>query len=171
MPRRILSVTGTRAGTASRTRDTISSAEDLLHGAAEVDVDDVEARLDQPHRRRREGVGVGAHQLAADGMLTGIHGDPGEVAPVGADHHHERVEQHLADRVGRAVPPRQQPHRQVAVARQRRLQQRRFERHAADRQRPRHRRFHVSTGHRSNHVRPCASIHCVLAAGPQSPGV
>jgi hypothetical protein len=96
-------------------------AEDLLHGAAEVDVDDVVALGHQPPRGRREVVGVRAHQLAADGMLLGRHGQPGEVAAVGADGGHELVEEHFAERVGRTVPPRQHPHRPVAVAREGRL--------------------------------------------------
>ena len=114
---------------------------------------------------RRKIVRVGPHQLAADGMLVLVHGDPREVATVGADHRHERVEQHLAEGIGRAVPPGQGPHRQVAVAGERGLHHRRPEGHPADGQ-----RLHVSTGHMSNQVRPCASSHAVLAAGPQSPG-
>ena len=141
-----------------------AAAEHLLHRAAKVDVDHVEARRDEPPRRRREIVGIRPHQLPTDGMLVVGDRDPGEVSLVRADHGHERVEQHLAECVGGAVLPGQQPHRQIAVAGERGLHDRRRERHAPDRK-----GGHVSTGHRSNHVRPCAAIHSKLESGPQSP--
>ena len=142
-----------------------AAAEDFLDGAAEVDVDDVEARLDEPPGRRREVVGVRPHELAAHGVLLVGDGHAGEVALVPADHGHERVEQHLAEGVGGAEPSREDPHRQIAVAGEGRLHHGRGEGDAAERQ-----AGHVSTGHMSNHVRPCAAIHSALAMGPQSPG-
>ena len=140
-------------------------AEHFLDGAAKIDVDHVEPRLDEPPRRGREVVGVRPHELAADGVLLVGDGHTGEVALVLPDHRHECVEQHLAEGVGRAEPPGEHPHRQVAVAGERRLHHGGGEGDAADR-----RPGHVSTGHRSNHVRPCAAIHSALVSGPQSPG-
>ena len=79
------------------------------------------------------------------------------------------------------MPPREHPHRPIAVARERRLHDWRADQHATDRQRcqlPRGETVagtvvhdaHVSTGQRSNHVRPWAAIHSKLDIGPQSPG-
>ena len=140
-------------------------AEHFLDGAAKIDVDHVEPRLNEPPRRGRKIIRVRPHELAADGVLLVSDGHTGEVALVPPDHGHERVEQHLAERVGRTEPPGEHPHRQVAVAGERRLHHGGSEGDAADRQ-----AGHVSTGHRSNHVRPCAAIHSTLAIGPQSPG-
>ena len=46
--------------------------------------------------------------------------------------HDKLIEQDLADRVGRPMPPGEHPHRPVAVARECSLHERRGERHAAD---------------------------------------
>ena len=158
-----------------------TAAEHLLHGAAEVDVDDVVALGHEPAGGRRKIIGIRAHQLAAHGMLLVGHREAGEVATVGADRRHELVEKHLAERVGRSVTAGQHPHGAVAVAGEGRLHDGRRDRHAADRKRwlP---AFcgekvaatffwsdHVSTGHMSNHVRPWACIHSKLESGPQSP--
>ena len=59
-----------------------AAAEHFLHRAAEVDVDHVEAALDQPQRGRAELLGLGAHELPADGML--FVGDVQEVAVAAA---------------------------------------------------------------------------------------
>ena len=41
----------------------------LLHRAAEVDIDHIEAAFHQPQRRRRKNLRVGPHQLPAGRML------------------------------------------------------------------------------------------------------
>ena len=46
-----------------------ATAEHLLHRAAEVDVDHVEPALDEPLGGGAELLGLGAHELAADGVL------------------------------------------------------------------------------------------------------
>ena len=46
-----------------------ATAEHFFHRAAEIDVDHVEARGHQALGRGGEIVGIGAHQLPADGML------------------------------------------------------------------------------------------------------
>ena len=149
-----------------------AAAEHFLHRAAEVDVDDVVALGHEPLGGRRKVVGIRAHQLAADGMFLVGHREAGEVAAVGADGGHELIEEHLAERVGRAVAAGQHPHGAVAVAGEGRLHDGRRDRHAADRKKVAASFFwsdHVSTGHMSNHVRPWACIHSKLESGPQSP--
>ena len=46
-----------------------AASQHFFDRAAEVDVDDVEARLDQPQSGRPELLGIGPHQLPADGVL------------------------------------------------------------------------------------------------------
>src|SRR5262249_38285219 len=48
-----------------------TAAQHFLDGATEVDVDDIESALDQFDRGQRELLGLGAHELPADGMLVG----------------------------------------------------------------------------------------------------
>jgi hypothetical protein len=140
-----LRVTGTRGGRAART----FSTEHLLDGAAEVDVDDVVALGHESPGRRGKVVGIGSHQLASDGMFVIGHRQSCEIAAVGADAGDELIEQHLAQRIRRPVPPGDQPHGAVAVAGERRLHDRRVEVDTAERQRPGRdaRGGHVSTGH------------------------
>ena len=112
-----------------------AAAQDLLHRAAEVDVDHVVALRHEPAGRRGEIVGVRPHQLAADGVLFLGQRESGGCLMPPLGRRHELIEQHLAQRVGRTVSPGEHPHRPVAVARERRLHERRRERHAADRKR------------------------------------
>jgi hypothetical protein len=65
-------------------------------------------------------------------VLLGGHGKPGGVSPAAVGLDDESVEQHLAERVGRAVPPGEHAHRPVAVARERRLDDRRLDGDAAE---------------------------------------
>ena len=115
-----------------------ATAEHLLDGAAEIDVDDIVARGHEPPGGGGEVVGVRAHELAADGVLVVRDGEPGEIAPVRADLRHEPIEQHLPERVRGAVPAREHAHGQVAVAGQRRLQERRVEHDGAEMERGGH---------------------------------
>ena len=90
-------------------------AHHFLDGAAEVDIDDIKAGLDQPHRPGRKLFRLGTHQLATDRVF--FLGVPEEVpGPLTIAHlHEELVEHHLAERVGRPQALGNHPHRPVTV--------------------------------------------------------
>ena len=76
---------------------------------------------DQPQRRRAEIVRIGPHQLPADRMLFVGDPQPPLILAGVARLDQELIEHHLAQRVRRPEPPRNHPHRPIAIARQRRL--------------------------------------------------
>jgi hypothetical protein len=94
-----------------------AAAEDFFHGAAEVDVDDIEAGLDEFFCARGKLLGLGAHELTADGAL--FVGDVEEVPIAVAIFFHrdeELIEHHFADGVRRTVAACEEAHGPVAVA-------------------------------------------------------
>ncbi len=115
-----------------------AAAKHLLHRAAEVDVDHVEAGRHEPRRRGAEIVGIGPHQLPAHGVFFVA----GAQVPIGPppvrDLVDELVEHHLAQRVRGPQPPRDHAHRPIAIARQRRLHHGKVERDVSDSQHGRH---------------------------------
>src|SRR6267142_1596020 len=99
-----------------------AAAENFLHRAAEVDVDGVETRLDEFLRTGGELLRLCAHQLPADRPLFVRNVQEMPVAIAVLFHRHEKlVEHYFAHGIRRSVPTSEQPHRPVAIARQRRL--------------------------------------------------
>ena len=93
----------------------------LFHRAGEVQIEHVEAGGDEFQGGGRELLGHGPHQLRPAGMLVVAHPQKTlRLVPFGHIDH-ELIEQHLAEREGRAQPPGDRPHRPIAVAAQRRL--------------------------------------------------
>ena len=144
-PRRILSVTGTRQGTAAHARQDFDrldgpaeeiSAAALAHHftnrAAEVHVDHVEPGLDQLHRCRCERLRRAPHQLCRARMVRRRYAkiSPGLIALRHIDH--ELVEQHLADGVSRSHAPRNDPSRPIAVSAHGRERRGKIDRHTAE---------------------------------------
>ena len=94
---------------------------------------------DQPESSGGELFRFGAHQLTADGVFIGM--DMEEMLrllPL-LDGQQKLVQHHFAQRIAGAVLPRDQTHRQIAVARQGGLHDRKIDRYIADSQRRRHR--------------------------------
>ena len=132
MPRRIFTLNGMCGGRASRTRATISraisgrlnkisapaAAQHFFHRAGEIQVDGIEAGLDELQGGRGELLRRVAHQLGAARMLLVGHADeaPGLAALGHAQD--KAVQQHFAQRVGRAQAPGDDPHRPIAIAAQ-----------------------------------------------------
>ena len=110
-----------------------TAAKHLFDRAAEVDVDDVVALGHEPAGRGGKVVGIRAHELRADRMLLGGEGEPGVVALAAVGRDDERIEEDFAEAIGRAVAPREDAHRPVAVAREGRLEDGRGKLHMADR--------------------------------------
>ncbi len=110
--------------------------EHLLHRTAEVDIDDIKARFGEFDRSGGKLLRLAAHQLTADGMF--FVGDVKEVTGLGSigQRDEKLVEHHLAQRVRCTVSAGQNPHRQIAVPAQRRLEKRRCDRDVTDSQRP-----------------------------------
>ncbi len=105
----------------SQMKSAAAFAKHLLHRAAEVDVNHVEARLDQPRRPGRELLRLGPHQLPADGMLLVARIEamprPGPLLQA----HQELIQHHLANCIRRPQPASNHPHRPIAIAGQGRL--------------------------------------------------
>ena len=78
-----------------------AAAQHFLHRAAEVDVDHVEAALDQPQCGRRELLRVGPHQLPAGRMLFVGDVQKVPIPPPRLQVDDELVEHHFAERVRR----------------------------------------------------------------------
>ena len=103
---------------------TAAAAEHLLHGAAEIDVDYIVAFGHEPAGGRGEVIGIGSHQLATDGMFIRRDRESGRGLPAVLRLGDEPVEEHFANGIRGPVATGDQPHRPVAVARQRRLDKR-----------------------------------------------
>ena len=104
-----------------------TAAEYFLHGAAEIDVDHVEATFDQPDRGRPELFRIGAHELTAGRMLFLRDVQEMTIPPARLELDDEFVEHHFANRIRSAESPSDHTHRHVAVARERRLHDRKVE--------------------------------------------
>ena len=114
MARRIFTVTGILAGTTSRTRPTISRAvlgslrqvatpaltQHFLDRASEIDVDAVEARLDQPSGGCSESFRFTAHELRPGWTVSVVHTQKSLRLPSFRHVDDESVQENLADRVG-----------------------------------------------------------------------
>ena len=113
-----------------------AAAQHLLHRAAEVQVDHVEAGLGKFERGGRKVFRIGAHQLCTDGVLFVRRADVPPGLRSLADLDDEAVQEHFAQRVGGPQPPGNDPHRPVAVAAQGRLDDREIDGDVADAERP-----------------------------------
>jgi hypothetical protein len=92
-----------------------TTSQNLLHRAAEIDVDHIEPGGNQSPGAGGELLGFGSHQLAADRMI--VVGQVQEVlgAFALADAQQELIQHHLAQRVRSAQAASDPPHRPVAV--------------------------------------------------------
>jgi len=99
-------------------KPTAAPSKHPLDRATEVDVDDIEPRLNQYQSAGRKLFWFGAHQLSTDGVLVfgKVKQALASLAPSFSDQ--GLVEHHLGERVGSAQLPRDPTHRPVAVARQ-----------------------------------------------------
>src|SRR5262249_48698149 len=113
-----------RDGRLAQVKSATATPQNLLHRAAEIDVDHVEARLDELLCPERKLLGLGAHELPADRMLfvRDVKNMPRLQAIFERDQ--KLVEHHLAERVRRAMPAREHAHARIAIAAERGLHDR-----------------------------------------------
>ncbi len=92
-----------------------AAAEHFFHGAGEIQVEDVEAGLDQFERGRGKIVGHGPHELRSAGMF--FVGHPQKPLGLLAFGHveDELIEEHFTNGVGCSQSPGDHSHRPIAI--------------------------------------------------------
>ncbi len=91
-----------------------AAAHDFADGAGEIQVDDVEAVLDEQHGGAGEFVGVGAHELAGDRVVLVAEDGPFFQAAAAAEE--DLVEQGFGDGIGAAAAAGDGAHGHVGIA-------------------------------------------------------
>ncbi len=107
-----------------------ASAEDFADGAGEVEVDDIEARVDQNFGSGGEFVGFGAHQLAGNGVI--FIAEDGTFFAAAAATEEDLIEQCFGDGVGAAATAGDAAHGHVGISGETGLHRRDAEREGAD---------------------------------------